>query len=330
MTSLRNLSFLIALVAMVLSACSSSSSRLTIEGRLLSMNQASFYVYSPEGVIEGIDTIRVQGGRFAYDKEVQNEGIIVLVFPNYSVLPIFVQPGADITIKGNAANLKKIEVEGTASNEDFTEWRESIENMSPPEIKLQAQRYIEDHPESPVSRWLIRQYFITSTTPDIKGALPLLQQMLTATENNINVAKMMSQVRNLGIVKVGDPMPRFAAVDINKHRITSGKYSKGTTMICLWASWNGESVNMLRKLAYDQNHRDDGGQHYDNVVTICLDASVKECRRTLMLSGAESLTTICDTMMWDSPLLKQLGFNSIPDNVKLQNGKVVARRIPIE
>jgi hypothetical protein len=294
------------------------------------MNQASFYVYSPEGVIEGIDTIRVQGGRFAYDREVQKEGIIVLVFPNYSVLPIFVESGADITIKGNAANLKKIEVKGTASNEDYTEWRESIENMSPPEIKLQAQRFIEDHPESPVSRWLIRQYYIASATPDFRGAIPLLQQMLAATENNINVAKMMSEIRNIGTVKVGDPMPRFAAVDINRQRISSGKYTKGTTMICLWASWNAESLNMLRQLAYDQNHREEADQRYDNIVTISLDASVKECRRTLKSCGAESLTTICDTLMWDSPLLKQLGFNSIPDNIKLQNGKIVARRVPIE
>ena len=56
------------------------------------MNQGEFYVYSPDGAITGIDTIRVQGGRFAYEIPCEEEGTIVIVLPNYSEIPVFVEP----------------------------------------------------------------------------------------------------------------------------------------------------------------------------------------------------------------------------------------------
>ena len=42
------------ILAFIISACSSNSKGFSIEGRLLSMNQADFYVYSPDGAIAGI------------------------------------------------------------------------------------------------------------------------------------------------------------------------------------------------------------------------------------------------------------------------------------
>ena len=43
------------------------------------MNQGEFYVYSPDGAITGIDTIKVQGGRFAYEIPCEDKGTIVIV-----------------------------------------------------------------------------------------------------------------------------------------------------------------------------------------------------------------------------------------------------------
>lgn len=315
-------------VLALLGACSGNKDKFVVDARFLNMNQANFYVYSPDGVINGIDTIHVNGGRFTYEKAVMQEGTIVLVFPNFTTMPVFVEPGASISIDANAAHLKAMKVEGTEDNEMFTEWRQNTENMSPPELKKQAELFITDHPASPVSRWLLQTYFITSAMPDIKKAGELLKVMLKESDNNVHVGRMASELNRISNLKVGERLPRFTAKDLDGKAIANGPLLSGSTVICVWATWNYESLNALRQLAVNQRSTTDSVR-IDHVVTVCLDPSVSQCRGTLRQQNAENLTTICDTLMFDSPLLKSLGITTVPDNIRLKDGKVTGRRLPI-
>ena len=58
--------FVVAVFAFLATACTGNSNGVEIEGRLLNMNQADFFLYSPDGAIPTIDTIHVMGGRFVY------------------------------------------------------------------------------------------------------------------------------------------------------------------------------------------------------------------------------------------------------------------------
>lgn len=311
------------------SACSSSGKNVVIDARFLNMNQANFYVYSPDGVIDGIDTIQVKGGRFTYEKEIATEGTLVIVFPNYAEAPVFVEPGASISIEANAAHLKEIEITGTNANKEFTEWRKNSNSLSPVEMQKHAELFINDHPASPASRWLLRQFFILCQKPDFKKAKKMLKTMLEATDNNIQVSKMAALINNTEQLQIGDKLPRFSAKDIDGKPVLNGQLMKGRVAICVWASWNYESLNILRMLASKQENSPDSLK-LDKVLTICLDPSVKDCRKMMKQNAAENLTTICDTMMWDSPLLKTLGINNLPDNIKLKDGKIVALHVPYD
>ena len=63
---MKRLAYLITLT-LVLVSCGSRSGHFKLEGRLLNLNQGEFYIYSTDGVFAGIDTIKVDGGRFAYE-----------------------------------------------------------------------------------------------------------------------------------------------------------------------------------------------------------------------------------------------------------------------
>lgn len=323
------------ILAFTLAACSSAGDGFKINARFLNMNQASFYVYSPDGVINGIDTINVQGGRFTYRKETTQEGTIVLVFPNFAVMPVFVKPGADISIEANAAHLKSMEITGTDDNKTFTEWRKNCDKLSPAEMKQHAELFIKDHPQSIVSLWLLRQYFLLPGNPDSKKALALLKMMQKSMDDKeqdspqaLLLARMLGDVSRLKAVDIGDPLPRIQAKDIDGRPVTNGKLLKGTTVICVWTTWNYESCNMLRQLASNKQYAADSAK-MDNVITICLDPDIKQCRKTLRNNKAEGLTTICDGMMWDSPLVKEIGITTVPFNLKARNGKIIGRRQPV-
>ena len=80
---MKRLIYLLTLT-LVLVACGTRSGYFKIEGHLLNLNQGEFYVYSTDGLINGIDTIKVEGGHFSYETPCQRQGILMLVFPNFS------------------------------------------------------------------------------------------------------------------------------------------------------------------------------------------------------------------------------------------------------
>ena len=64
-------------------SCGNSNGFFKMEGRLLHMNQGELYLYSPDGVIEGLDTIKVEAGRFAFQIPCEKEGTLELLYTTY-------------------------------------------------------------------------------------------------------------------------------------------------------------------------------------------------------------------------------------------------------
>ena len=87
---------LILFITLVLTSCGVSSGHFKFEGKFLNMNQGEFYVYSPDGGFEGVDTIKVEGGRFTFETECKEDFTIMLVFPNFSEQPIFAKSGKSV------------------------------------------------------------------------------------------------------------------------------------------------------------------------------------------------------------------------------------------
>ncbi len=92
---------------MTLASCGTDSRHFKIDGRLLNVNQGEFYVYSPDGALPGLDTVKVQAGRFTKEIACDRPMTLMLVFPNFTEQPIFAQPGKTVDVKGDAYHLKR-------------------------------------------------------------------------------------------------------------------------------------------------------------------------------------------------------------------------------
>jgi hypothetical protein len=68
----------------LLTSCGVSKGHFKLEGRILHINQGELYVYSLDGGTIGMDTIKIQGGRFAYEIPSEGKSHIDARFP-----PIF-------------------------------------------------------------------------------------------------------------------------------------------------------------------------------------------------------------------------------------------------
>lgn len=310
------------LLTLLIASCGVDGSHFKLEGHLLNINQSDFYVYADNGLIDGIDTIHVEGGRFAYEMSCKHPTTLYLVFPNFSVVPIFAEPGKSVSIKGDASHLKEIEIKGTNDNELYTKFRQQVSKASPPETKHAAELFIGDHPESVVGLWLVKKYFISDAQPDYQKALQLIKKMQAKQPDQVELSRLSRQVNTLSQTGIGSALPTFSAYDTKGRLVSSSNLSSGIAVICTWASWSYDSMDMLRTLK--QLQRQAGGRL--KVVSLSLDASRSDCDGALKVDSI-SWPNVCDGQMFDSRPLQQLGLMGVPDNIIVKDNRIVARNL---
>ena len=114
---------LYTLIAFTLLSCGGSEGRFRLKGEFEHLRQGEFYIYSNDGGTAGFDTIRIEDGQFDYETDLRDHAIYYLLYPNLSEQVIFGASGDVITIKGDARNLKSVEVKGSQPNEELTAFR---------------------------------------------------------------------------------------------------------------------------------------------------------------------------------------------------------------
>lgn len=314
-------------LALVLVSCGTRKGYFSIEGRFLNLNQGEFYVYSTDGTINGIDTIKVNAGRFALEIPCRKEGTLMLVFPNFSEQPIFAEPGKGVDIKADASHLKQMEVTGTDDNELMTDFRKGTALSSPPEQKQRAEHFIKDNASSPVAVYLLRKYFMSSNnTEDLKKARLLISLLAKEQQHNGGVIRMQNELKIMTSTPVGSKIRPFSTFDVNGKLVTNALFSGKTSIIFTWSSWSYDSENMARRI--NNLMQQSGGKVA--ALAISLDGSKKECKTTIERDALD-FPTVCDEKLFDGQLIKTFGLHAVPDNIIISpDGKVIAKGVAID
>lgn len=311
---------ILLLLTLILVACGPDNGHFRLKGHLLNLNQGEFYVYSPDGALEGIDTIKVAGGRFTYEPVCRHDGMAVITLPNGMEIPVFMAPGKSASIEGNAHNLKDLEVEGGDENELLTKFRKAVGDGSDRNAEVkELKAFIAEHPESPVGVYLLRKYVLASPEPDYALALSLTDKMLGKQKENVALQVLRSRIATLKLSAKGAKLPRMTGKDIMGE--TMPDVSKGTWVICCFASWDYDSGNILRRLAMEKK---DAKKEWD-ILGVSYDASDAMLKRE-----KRDFQVFCDGKMADSPMAEKLGFVRTGQNILARNGKIIARDLPFE
>ena len=302
-------------------SCGMPEDQFRLEVQFKNLNQGDFYLFNYRNGTK--DTLHISDGRCTYDVEMHDTTTYVLMFPNFSELPIFAQPGTLVKMTGDVSHLKETEVTGTADNDQMTAFRLATNELMPPELRQKAEEYIREHPSSASSVYLLRRYFIQSVTADYPKALELCSLLLEAQPTSVELVHLHKQLGCLSNMTIGNPLPHFTATDTNGKSVGDSLLRNKANVILAWATWNFESQNAVRqmKMVWEEHPRD------LSVITICLDASPSE-GRNIFARDSLSWSNICDGQMWDSPLVTKLGITFIPDNILIdKQGNIIARSL---
>lgn len=309
----------------VLTSCRVSSGKFRIEGRLRNINQGEFYVYSPDGGLVGIDTIRVADGRFSYETSLADEATYMIVFPNSSEQAVFGKSGATAKISGDVTHLKEIEIEGTDENEQLTELRRHLINQTPPEQKKSVIQFINDNPGSIVTVHLIDKYLLQAEKPNYKEAYDLVDSMLKKVPGNIRLQALRKQLETVRNMTDFKRLPDFSATDIYGKPVNAFTLKSELNVVLFWASWMSENYSLISQM---QTLKREYGPRLA-VLSICIDPQKDDCKRR---SDRDSLkwATVCDGKMWQSPLLRKFCVIDVPCYMLIdRSGRVIERDIAL-
>lgn len=308
---------------LLLTGCGPDRNSFRIEGRLRHMNQGEFLVYSPDGGIYGIDTIKVREGRFAYETMLREKATFIIVFPNFSELAVIGEPGQTAAIKGDATHIKEITVEGTDENEDLTKVRMEINRLTPPEIPKVVEGFVKEHRTSMASIYLVKRYFIGDPQPDFRKAAVLTKMMAEQQSENAQIIELDKQLKSLVGVTLKQ-LPKFSAKDVKGRQVSESDLKAKVNVVTVWASWNYQSTDIQRRLKEKKKKYGDKLA----IVSICVDGSPVDCKRTVVDRDSLKWSTVCDGRMWQTPLLSKFGFCDVPSNIIADSkGRILERNL---
>lgn len=311
---------------LLLTSCGDSRPTFLLEGTFKGFNQGELYICDINGNYP-IDTVAVAKSQFRYEVALDQPAAFVIIFPNYSEVPVYGEKGAHVTIEGDVSHLREMDVDGTDENEVMTEYRKKTSHQTPPEVALSTEQFIKEHPASPFAPYLIRKVFIQSAQPDYKRAAELMALVIQATPDASDELKaQVKQMEGLSYLKDGGRLPSFTTTDINGETVKSSDLNAKVNVITVWNTDNFEGQGILRQL---QKKQKEVGNNL-KVITVCLEADVKACRLKL---ERDSITwnTICDGQLWDMPIVQQTGLSYIPDNILIDDkGKILGHSLSQE
>lgn len=315
--------FLLFAFALILTACGTDSHHFKIEGRLLHLNQGEFYVYSPTGDLEGLDTLKVQAGRFALEIPCERPMVLMIVLPNFTQQVVFAEPGKTVDIKGDASHMSEMTIKGTDDNKLMDSFRKRIAQMSPPEQKRIAIEVIKENPETAVAPYLLMTYVLDDRNPDYAQASTLIKMMEEKQKDNGMLKLLNDKVNLMQQSALNGRMPNFVLTDINGQRVSSNDLAKAPlALVVAWSSLNYESTGLMQQMKMWQQQS--GGRI--TFLTVSLDPSIEQCR-TYLKNNQMNYTTICDGNMFDSKGARIFGFYNLPDNALFRNGQLIGHSL---
>ena len=228
------------LTLLLLAACGEERQTFLLEGTFKGFNQGELYIYGAEGNRE-MDTIAVVKGRFHYEIPLEDSTTFVLVFPNFTELPVFGTKGAEITIEADASHLREAEVTGNRENEEFTKFRKNNIDQAPPEFALSVANFIKDNPASPFATYLLRRYFVQTPEPNYPRAIELAQAILKNHRDTTGLDKFLRRFEGLRYLRDGGRLPAFTVTDVLGRPVKSSDLDAKCNVISVWSSENYES-----------------------------------------------------------------------------------------
>ncbi len=310
MTMMRRFSFLVtAALAALLAAtsCGPKGNGFRIEGRLKGMQPGEIYIYNQSDAQARFDTLKVKDGSFVYEGNATQPTPYVLVFQNGLEQVVFADGGQTLEYSASANDMKNYEVKGSDENTLLNEFRKETAKMTAIKTKAAARSFIEGHPASPVSVYMLDRYFVQDTDIDYDELMTLVKLLRKNMEDNIFLINLETDIGIIQNGMTGHKIPAVQMTTKTGKTVDLGKHTKPFTLVGFWSTWVNEAWDFMSALRTYAT----GYSNEMQVVAVSLDNQIYKWEE-FVRSDSLTLDNVCDGKSWNSDYARKFGVRQLP------------------
>ena len=321
MAKLRFLSCwtLAVVAAALLAACGPRGNGFRIEGRLKGMQPGEIYVYNQSDAQARFDTLKVKDGSFVYEGTATQPTPYILVFQNGLEQLVFADGGQTLEYTASANDMKNYEVKGSDENTLLNEFRKETAKMTAIKTKAAARSFIEGHPASPVSVYMLDRYFVQDTDIDYDELMTLVKLLRKNMEDNIFLINLETDIGIIQNGMTGHKIPAVQMTTKTGKTVDLGKHTKPFTLVGFWSTWVNEAWDFMSALRTYAT----GYSNEMQVVAVSLDNQIYKWEE-FVKSDSLTLDNVCDGKSWGSDYARKFGVRQLPYFVLAdKEGKII-------
>ena len=307
-------------LAFLLAACGGQKGKFCLEGELKGVTEEIFLITSTDGGMDRVDTLQFDHEAFRFVCNLKDQATYRIVYPNMESIVVWGHSGDQITLKGDAQDLRNVRIEGNKENKLYTRFRLHINTLTQGDsIQEAAKDFIRDNAASPVAFEVYKQYCHNSTTSTKTTTDSLLMLMAEAQPDNMILGKYVKASKAQKQLEKGKTLPPFSLKDTKGNTHKSTDYKGRHLLLVVWAGWQSTNNNVFFNV---RRLKDQGRLSNMDVLTISLDND-----HNLLQAGMNTndWPTIADLKGWHNPYIKKLGIRSVPYSILVDpQGKIVA------
>lgn len=311
------------LVLILLCSCNNGN-KVTIKGDISGMKDPIILAYGNLNDKNGdeIDTIKVHDGEFAYHIKLEKPTCIYLVFPGCQRCPVYVSPGDGVKIKGKAPKYALLKVKGgDDTNNQLNDFKKKISDYYTDEKRVQvdAENFIRTNINSPISAFLLDEYFVQSSIPSVDKIRTLMNLLRTPAAIDPLTKQINAYLSNRNGLAIGSAAPLFSSTTNKGKTVSISDYKGRYLLIHFWASWqNNYSSDASRLCSINKKYN-----NKLSLLGISLDmdrmAWNNEIKKDNMI-----WPQVCDFTGFESYMAKQFDVTSLPKYALIStDGKIL-------
>ena len=326
-TGMKKIYLAYLLLIALLSACGGKDEHTAfLSGEIKGIGTDTLYIYGMDRLYDRMDTLPVNNGKFSASLAIDTLVGTWLLLGNGTEYPLFLNKGDHIKIEGDTANLR---ITGNKPNEELTAFLKELKETEEPseETLQQAETFIESHPASLASIYLLEKFFVQKPQPDFERIRKMTEKMTGELKDRPYVSKLLQSLQEEEKVSIGKNIPYFRLPNAEGTPIARTNFKDRYLLIHFWASWDRQS--MESNAALRPIYRKEQKNKYSKFALwgISLDTDREKWGKALRQDSLE-WEQCCDFAGWNTEAVTQLAIHTLPANLLISpSGKIEGRNL---
>lgn len=312
-----------------LSACSSrTTDSVRLSGEIKGLGNDTLYIYGADNLHNRMDTLIAKNDKISATLAIDTLVAAWLQFSDGTEYPLYLNKGDEIKISGSVSELSSPDITGNAPNEELTAFLKELKSISQPSEKAlqeKAETFINSHPRSLASIYLLEKFFVQKPHPDFALIKRLTNRMSGELKDRPYVSELMTLIQEEERVSVGKVLPYISLPNAKGVQISRAGFKDKYLLIHFWASWDLPS--MESNAALRRIYKKEEKNKMFALWGISLDVDKKAWEDAISNDTLKWEQT-CDFLGWNTMPAKQLFIHALPANLLIgPSGKIEGKNL---